>query len=73
MPVYRQKRIFAWINATKKNVTFAFSRGAQMEDRYGLLQGVAKHSRHVKMRNLDEVNKPALKYYIKQAMKLDRR
>jgi hypothetical protein len=45
-----------------------------MEDRYSLLRGTAKGgSRHVRMRSVGEVNKPALKYYIKQAIKLDQR
>lgn len=71
MLVYKQNRIFAWISPTPKDITFAFSRGAQMEDRYRLLRGVAKHSRHVKMKNMGELKKTALRYYIKQALKLD--
>jgi len=74
MPVYKGKKLFAWINPPIKDVTFAFSRGAKMEDRYGLLKGAAKGgARHVKMKNVAEVNKPALKYYIKQAVELDNR
>jgi hypothetical protein len=43
-----------------------------MEDRYGLLRGTAKGgARHVKMKDLGDVNKPALNYYITQAVKLD--
>jgi hypothetical protein len=74
MPVYRGKKIFAWINPPVKDVTFGFSRGGQMEDKYSLLHGTAKGgSRHLKMKSLAEVNRPALKYYIKQAVELDRR
>lgn len=74
MPVYKGKKIFAWINPPVKDVTFGFSRGDQMEDKYGLLHGTAKGgARHVKMKNLAEMNKPALKYYIKQAVDLDKR
>ena len=47
-------------------------RGVAFEDKYGLLGGVAKHARYVRMKNLDEINKPALRYYIKQALKLDK-
>jgi hypothetical protein len=73
MPVYRGNKIFAWINPPIKDVTVGFSRGAQMEDRYALLRGTAKGgARHVKMKNIGEVNKPALKYYIRQAVKLDK-
>jgi hypothetical protein len=74
MPVYRGKKIFAWINPPVKDVTFGFSRGDQMEDKYSLLHGTAKGgARHVKMKNIAEVNEPALKYYIEQAVELDRR
>lgn len=58
----------------KNDVTLSFTRGVLLEDKYGLLKGSAKAgARHVKMTNLAEVNKPALRYYIKQAVKLDRR
>ena len=73
MPVYKGKKLFAWINPPVKDVTLGFSRGAQMEDKYSLLRGTAKGgSRHLKMKSVAEVNEPALKYYIKQAVKLDK-
>jgi hypothetical protein len=72
MPVYKGKGLFAWINPPKKDVTFTFTRGVRIKDRYGLLRGSAKGgARHLKMKNVAEVNKPALKYYIQQAVKLD--
>ncbi|HEY8634937.1 MAG TPA: hypothetical protein VIO34_08240 [Candidatus Dormibacteraeota bacterium] len=43
-----------------------------MEDKYRLLHGVGKGARHVKMKNLGEVNKAALRYYVRQAMKIDK-
>ena len=72
MPVYKGNKLFAWINPPKKDVTLSFTRGIQIKDRYGLLRGTAKAgTRHVRMRTLGEVNKPALKYYIEQAVHLD--
>ena len=72
MPVYKGKKLFAWINPPKKDVTLSFTRGVLLEDRYGLLRGTAKGgARHVKMKVLGDMNKPALRYYIKQAVKLD--
>ena len=71
IPAYRAKRIIAVISPTKKDITFAFSRGTQFEDKYGLLRGVGKVSRHVKIKKLDTANKDALRYYIKQALELD--
>ncbi len=63
----------AVISPTKKDITFAFSRGAEFEDKYGLLLGVGKVSEHVKIKNLKDANKGALRYYIKQALELDNR
>jgi Domain of unknown function (DU1801) len=61
------------ISPTKKDITFSFSKGAEFEDKYGLLQGVGKVSKYVKIKNLKEANKAVLKYCIKQALKLDKK
>jgi hypothetical protein len=71
IPAYKGKRILAVISPTKKDITFSFSRGTQFEDKYGLLRGVGKVSRYVKIKNLADANKDALRYYIKQALELD--
>jgi len=71
IPMWKGNKMLAVISPTKKNITFAFSRGAEFKDEYGLLQGVGKKSKHIKIRSLDEVNKEALKYYIIQALELD--
>ena len=73
IPAYRGRRVLAVISPTKKDITFAFSRGAEFEDKYGLLQGVGKVSRHVKIKDLKGVSKAALLYYIRQALELDSR
>ncbi len=71
VPAYRVRRIIAVISPTKKDITFAFSRGAEFEDQYGLLKGVGKVSKHLKIKSLDQVNREALKYYIQQALDLE--
>ena len=68
---WKGKRIIAVISPTKKDITFAFSRGAEFDDKYGFLRGVGKVSKHIKIKNVKEVNKSALRYYVKQALKLD--
>src|SRR4030043_1143923 len=60
IPAYKRKRKIAVISPTKKGITFAFSRGAEFEDKYGLLRGVGKVSKHVKIKNLKEANHSAL-------------
>ena len=72
IPSYRVKRIIAVISPTKKDITLAFSRGAEMEDRYGLLKGVGKVSKHVKIKSLDHVDEEALRDYIQQALELEK-
>src|SRR5687767_7721019 len=71
IPAYKGRRMLSVISPTKQGITFAFSRGAAFEDKYGLLEGVGKVSKNVRMKNLKEVNKRALRYYIKQALELD--
>ena len=72
IPVWKGKRIFAVISPTKKDITFSFSRGAQFEDKYDLLRGVGKSSKHIKIKNVSDVSKTALRYYIRQALKFDK-
>jgi hypothetical protein len=73
IPAFRCKRILAVISPTKKGITFAFSRGAEFEDKYGLLEGAGKVSKNVRMSDLKQVNLAALRYYIRQALVLDER
>jgi hypothetical protein len=68
---FRVRRIIAVISPTKKGITLAFSRGAELEDKYGLLEGVGKVSKNIRLSAVDEIPKPALRYYIKQAVRLD--
>ena len=71
IPTYKRKLIIAVISPTKKDITFSFSRGAEFEDKYGLLDGEGKVSKFVKIKSLENVNMEALRYYVNQAVKLD--
>ena len=71
IPAYKARRILAVISPTKKGITFAFSRGAEFEDKYGLLEGVGNVSKNIRISRLKDLNKPALRYYIKQALAFD--
>ena len=73
MLVWSGNLIFAWVIPTTKHLTFGFMQGAYFEDKYGLLKGVGKHARHVKLKNLDDINKPALRYYVRQALAADKK
>ncbi len=69
---FRGRLILAVISPTKKGITFALSRGAEFEDKYGLLEGVGKVSKNVRLRDVKEINRAAMRYYIRQAVKLDK-
>jgi hypothetical protein len=69
--MWKQKRALAVVSPTKKDITFAFSQGAKFEDKFDMLQGVGKVSKHVKIKNLKSTPNAAIKYYIKQAIQLD--
>ena len=71
MPVWKASGIVAWMIPTRKDITLGFTRGRQFEDRYGLLRGVGKSARHIKLKKIQDVQKKVLAYYVKQALKLD--
>lgn len=71
VPMYKRNRTLAVISPTKEGITLAFSRGAAFEDKYGLLEGVGKVSKNVRMKGLTDVNKKALRYYLRQALEFD--
>jgi hypothetical protein len=71
IPNYTRNKGLAVISPTKKDITFAFSRGASFEDRYHLLQGVGHVSKHIKLRSVDDVAEEVLIYYVDQALKFD--
>ncbi len=72
-PMYKRNgRAFAWITPSKSGVSVGFLGGTMFEDKYGLLKGEGKSSRNMKIKSLDQANKEALIYYIKQAIALNK-
>ena len=71
IPAFKGRRILAVISPTKKGITLAFSRGAEFEDKYGLLEGVGKVSKNVRIRDLKSMDRAALRDYIQQALEFD--
>jgi hypothetical protein len=64
-PIFRGHREIAMMSPTKRGITFALARSAELDDKYGMLAGA------MRMRKLTDVNRHALRYYIKQAVALD--
>jgi hypothetical protein len=57
----------------KEHVTFAFMRGAALSDTEKLLEGTGKGVRHVKLRSVADVKRPAVKKLIVEAAKLNKK
>ncbi len=68
---WKIRGVIAVINPTKKYLTFAFLRGAEFEDKYGILEGTGRKQKLLKVKYKD-VDTTALRYYIRQAGKFDR-
>ena len=68
---FKKIHIIAVMNPTKKDITFAFSQGAKLKDKYGLLKGVGRVSKHLKLKKPDSIDREVLKYYIRLAIDLD--
>jgi hypothetical protein len=71
LPMYTDGRPVAWISPSKTGIKLTFQRGGYFEDKYGLLKNPSKHSKSVTMKTVKDVNKAALRYYIKQAVELN--
>lgn len=71
LPCYVGQRIFALFSPNPKAINFSFTRGVQFKDTYNLLRGSGVSTRHVKIRNLAEINEAALRDYIRQALEFD--
>jgi hypothetical protein len=72
-PAWKATKMLAIISVSRTHITFAFERGAEFRDDHGLLQGVGKKTRHVKLKKPDAVDEAALRAYIAQAVALDER
>ncbi len=73
MPVFCGRYILAYITSAQKHITFSFTLGVNFEDKYGLLRGAAKNSRYLRLKKVEDINKTALRYYVKQALAQDRK
>jgi hypothetical protein len=71
LPMYRLEKPIAWISPSKSGITMGFREGKSFDDKFGLLKAASRHSKNVLMKSLADVNRPALRSYIKQAVELD--
>ena len=60
---------FCWIQPCKSHVNLGFNYGAELPDPDGLLEGTGKLFRHVKIKALEDVKRPALRKLLEKAVK----
>ena len=71
VPVYRYHRIIITLSPTKKGITFSFSDGKKLEDKYSLLEGEGNKTLNLRVSNVDDFQEEIFRYYITQAITLD--
>ena len=58
---------FAYIAPFKKHVNLGFMYGADLDDPEGLLEGTGQELRHIKIRSVEELKKPAIRKLLEDA------
>lgn len=72
VPAYRLKRIVVLISPTKQGITFAFSEGKQIPDKYHMLEGVGNKTLNIRLKSVDEFDEAKMHYYIREAIRLEK-
>ncbi len=57
---------FGGVFASKKHISFEFSQGYLLKDPDGLLEGVGKYRRHLKLRSTDDVIIKQVSFFVQQ-------
>lgn len=57
------------VTAWRQHVTLGFSRGVDLADPAGILQGAGKAMRHVRLQSLEDVGRPEIRGLLRQARK----
>lgn len=73
IPAFDYHGPMAYFMVHAGHITFGFQRGVSLADPERLLEGNGKSLRHVKLRTLDDLRRPALKALIKDAARLNRK
>jgi hypothetical protein len=62
---------FCFIKAHKNHVNIGFWRGVQMKDPNGILEGTGEKMRHVKISEMDQIDKGILSDLVQQGLALN--
>lgn len=71
IPLWKQNHHLAFVGSVKSDIKLGFVDGLAMDDKYGLLKGRGKVTRHLVFKTVEDVKPTVLRYYIRQALKFD--
>jgi hypothetical protein len=73
IPTFESNGPMCFFSIGKHHITFGFLRGTSLPDPGKLLEGNGKNLRHVKLRTVEDLRKPALKKLIQSAAILNKK
>jgi len=73
IPTFDLNGPLCFYRTAKKHVVYGFMRGAVLRDPQKLLEGTGKYLRHVKLRSIADVRRPAVRSLLEQAARLNRK
>jgi hypothetical protein len=68
-PVFKAKKDFAYMQATKNHVTLGFMNFEKIIDAEKKLEGTGKDMRHIKIKKVSDINKAELAEWFKSVTK----
>lgn len=73
LPMWKGRGYLAYLSPSQRGITFGFPYGAHFADPHGVLQGRAKHARHIKYCEVGDVDDSVLRSCVAQAVAGDAR
>ena len=66
-PVFRSDKDFAYLKTAKAYVTLGFFKFDKLHDPNGLLEGTGKDMRHIKIKNVQDIDRELLREWFQAA------
>jgi len=66
-PTHRMKDGICYIGVIKDHVNLGFIRGSRLSDPQRILEGTGTQMRHIKIRNMSDLERPAIRGYLQEA------
>src|SRR5215471_13062930 len=66
-PTHRMKDGICYIGVIKDHLNLGFIRGSELADPLRILEGTGKQMRHIKIKNMSDLERPAIRAYLQEA------